>query len=119
MTRPAGSGPPPRSNKHSPENRALRQNLWVNRRVAGRPQGDTLPVGQGPGAPGVNRIVARLGPARPSGTRPPSAGLAGPLPAPHPAEEHQRCPQKSPRRDPVTAGLSSDDGWKPRCGRPR
>jgi len=23
MTRPAGSGPPPRSNKHSPENRCL------------------------------------------------------------------------------------------------
>ena len=92
----------------------------VGRSAGGRPTSGRHPAGRaGPRAPGVDRIVAGLGPARPSGTRPPSAGLAGPLPAPHPAEEHQRCPHKSLRRHLVAAGLSSDDGWMPRCGRPR
>lgn len=92
----------------------------VGRSAGGRPTSGRHPAGRaGPRPPGVDRIVARLGPARPSGTRPPSAGLAGPLPAPHPAEEHQRCPHKSLRRHLVAAGLSSDDGWMPRCGRPR
>ena len=43
--------------------------------------------------------VDRLGPARPPGTRPPLAGLAGS--SPHPTEEHQRCPHK--RRRPSVA----------------